>query len=330
MPLIPLLAMVRKDLQLFFSDRRSVIVSFVVPIAIASFFGSIFSGGAGGNSEPARIARGHRRSRRQRDREGDRRRRADRQEPEGQHAGRGRGRERRSRPARSTVAIVIPAGFGDAAGQALFGGGEKPSLVAVLRPVARHRAGDGSRHDDRARDERRQPRNVRRCAGAQTDRSDRPAGAVLVDAGGSEEAAARDARIGPEVLRSRARRRPGEQCAARHHDAVHRPRRSDDFRNERRLQRLRAFVRRHGDSVPAVRDGQHRRRDAARAAARTVESAAQRTGVEGDAAARQGDQRHGHLAADSPGLVRLRDDRVQGPHPGQRGRIHRRFRSPAR
>ena len=56
MSVIPLLAMVRKDLQLFFSDRRSVIVSFVVPIAIASFFGSIFSGGAGNNSEPARIA----------------------------------------------------------------------------------------------------------------------------------------------------------------------------------------------------------------------------------------------------------------------------------
>ena len=55
MAVIPLLAMVRKDLQLFFSDRRSVIVSFVVPIAIASFFGSIFSG-AGQNSEPARIA----------------------------------------------------------------------------------------------------------------------------------------------------------------------------------------------------------------------------------------------------------------------------------
>ena len=44
MAVIPLLAMVRKDLQLFFSDRRAVIISFVVPIAIASFFGSIFSG----------------------------------------------------------------------------------------------------------------------------------------------------------------------------------------------------------------------------------------------------------------------------------------------
>jgi len=55
MGLIPLAAMVRKDLQLFFSDRRAVIMSFAVPIAIASFFGSIFAG-PGNNAEPARIA----------------------------------------------------------------------------------------------------------------------------------------------------------------------------------------------------------------------------------------------------------------------------------
>src|SRR4030095_8340299 len=45
-------AMVRKDLQLFISDRRAVIMSFIAPIAIASFFGSLFSGP--GNSEPAK------------------------------------------------------------------------------------------------------------------------------------------------------------------------------------------------------------------------------------------------------------------------------------
>jgi len=55
MPVIPLMAMVRKDLQIFFSDRRSVIVSFVVPIAIASFFGAVFASG-GQNRQPARIA----------------------------------------------------------------------------------------------------------------------------------------------------------------------------------------------------------------------------------------------------------------------------------
>ena len=36
MPFTPLLAMVRKDLLLFFSDSRAVIVTFAVPIAIAS------------------------------------------------------------------------------------------------------------------------------------------------------------------------------------------------------------------------------------------------------------------------------------------------------
>ena len=48
-------ALVRKDLQLFFSDRRAVILTFAVPIAIASFFGSIFRGGGDNDSEPAKI-----------------------------------------------------------------------------------------------------------------------------------------------------------------------------------------------------------------------------------------------------------------------------------
>jgi ABC-2 type transport system permease protein len=54
MALGALAALVRKDLQLFFGDRRAVILSFAVPIAIASFFGSIFSG-PGNDAEPARI-----------------------------------------------------------------------------------------------------------------------------------------------------------------------------------------------------------------------------------------------------------------------------------
>src|SRR5689334_3425362 len=44
MPMTALVAMVRKDLLMFFTDRRAVIMGFVAPIAIASFFGSIFSG----------------------------------------------------------------------------------------------------------------------------------------------------------------------------------------------------------------------------------------------------------------------------------------------
>jgi len=47
-------ALVRKDLQIFFSDRRAVLMSIVAPIVIASFFGYIF-GGQGSESEPSRI-----------------------------------------------------------------------------------------------------------------------------------------------------------------------------------------------------------------------------------------------------------------------------------
>lgn len=52
--LIPFLALTRKDLKLFFSDRRALLMSVAAPIAIASFFGYIFGGG-GGSMETSRI-----------------------------------------------------------------------------------------------------------------------------------------------------------------------------------------------------------------------------------------------------------------------------------
>jgi ABC-2 type transport system permease protein len=132
MAVIPLLAMVRKDLQLFFSDRRSVIVSFVVPIAIASFFGSIFSGPSN-NSEPARIAIAV----------------VDHDASAISNAilaGANTDRnlkvatpsedEARSlvKNGKTAVAVVIPKGFGEAAGAAFFGDGEKPALGFVYDP----------------------------------------------------------------------------------------------------------------------------------------------------------------------------------------------------
>ncbi len=53
--LTPFLALVRKDLKLFLTDRRAVVMSVVAPIAIASFFGYIF-GGQGSNQENSRLA----------------------------------------------------------------------------------------------------------------------------------------------------------------------------------------------------------------------------------------------------------------------------------
>ncbi|HZR24534.1 MAG TPA: ABC transporter permease [Vicinamibacterales bacterium] len=128
----PLLAMVRKDLQVFFSDRRAVIMSFIVPIAIASFFGSIFSG-PGNNNEPAKIAiavidndgsgiskgivTGL---------DGDRNLRVSQpSEADAREA---------VKKGKTSVAIIIPKGFGDAAGPAFFRGGEKPPLDLVYDP----------------------------------------------------------------------------------------------------------------------------------------------------------------------------------------------------
>jgi ABC-2 type transport system permease protein len=130
MAYIPFLAMIRKDLQLFFGDRRSVIVSFVVPIAIGSFFGSIFGSGP---REPARLAVAI----------------VDQDQSAiskaviaGSEAdtnltvtmpteAQARDLVRRGTTA---VAVIIPKGFGDAAGRAFFGNGDKPSLNLLHDP----------------------------------------------------------------------------------------------------------------------------------------------------------------------------------------------------
>jgi len=134
MAVIPLLAMVRKDLQLFFSDRRSVIVSFVVPIAIASFFGSIFAGGAGSdNRQRARIAVV------MVDQDGSTISRgvlADAQADPNLNvstADEAAARDAVRRGATS-VGVIIPRGFGDEAGAAFFGDAAKPSLDLVYDP----------------------------------------------------------------------------------------------------------------------------------------------------------------------------------------------------
>jgi ABC-2 type transport system permease protein len=53
MVLAPLAALVKKDLQIFFTDRRAVVLTLAIPIAIASFFGSLFQGS--GDQEAARV-----------------------------------------------------------------------------------------------------------------------------------------------------------------------------------------------------------------------------------------------------------------------------------
>ena len=135
MALTPIVAMVRKDLRLFFSDRRAVIMSFVAPIAIASFFGSILSGGT--NGDPATIPVAI----------------VDQDHSavsdgilKGAQANRNFAvttpsiEEAREgvRKGTITVAVVIPEGFGEASGRAFFAERDKPELSMSYDPS--HRA----------------------------------------------------------------------------------------------------------------------------------------------------------------------------------------------
>ena len=130
--LVPLAALIRKDLQLFFTDRRSVILSFIVPIAIASFFGAMFSGPPGNNA-PARIAVAL----------------VDQDDSaisrsilEGAQSDDNLGvivtdaatARANVRAGKTSVGVIVPKGFGEAAGSAFFNRGEKPALEVLYDP----------------------------------------------------------------------------------------------------------------------------------------------------------------------------------------------------
>ncbi len=123
------LALVRKDLILFLSDRRALIMTLVLPIVIAAFFGSLFGGGSRTSAiEVAlvqqdaseignRIAAGL---------QADPNLRITPMSlPDAEQA---------VRKGAQKVAIVLPAGFGEAAGSALFGSGKKPEIPLLYDP----------------------------------------------------------------------------------------------------------------------------------------------------------------------------------------------------
>ncbi len=125
------IALLRKDLLLFFSDRRALLISLALPIVIGTFFGYLFGGsGKVGTSRidvalvlqddgasTARIVAGLK---------------ADATlaltpmslEQARREVGKGK----------QKVAIVIPKGFGEAAGAALFGAGAKPQIALLYDP----------------------------------------------------------------------------------------------------------------------------------------------------------------------------------------------------
>jgi len=132
MSLTPVIGIVRKDLRMFWSDRRAVIMAFAMPISIASFFGFIFQGRSA-DDEVAKIPilvvdrDGSRISKAILDGVGADKNLDVRSLPLGQ----ARDSVRRGN---DTVAVVIPPGFGDAASRAFFRGTGKPQLDFLYDP----------------------------------------------------------------------------------------------------------------------------------------------------------------------------------------------------
>jgi len=130
--MIPFLALVRKDLRLFFNDRRAVVVGLVVPIALASFFGYIF-GGQRGKTETSRmqvLAIDQDRSAISR---GIIAQLGDDKNLDVKPSTMDDAREL-VRKGKATVAIVVPKDFGIEAGHALFAGGKKPEISLLYDP----------------------------------------------------------------------------------------------------------------------------------------------------------------------------------------------------
>lgn len=125
-----LYALVRKDLLLYFRNRRAVLMSIAAPILIAAFFGSLF--GSGDNKPanvPVAVAD------------------LDRSELSLRIVAALRGdsaltvtelapgeAEAQVRAGRQRAAIVLPANFGTQTSNALFGPGEKPVITLQVDP----------------------------------------------------------------------------------------------------------------------------------------------------------------------------------------------------
>jgi ABC-2 type transport system permease protein len=130
--MIPFLALVRKDITLFFNDRKAVIVGLLVPIVLASFFGYLF-GGQGGNAEMSKVS-------------------VLVIDQDGSDISRGLitqlstdksldvkpstldDARQAVRKGKATAAIVIPKDFGKDAGHALFTGATKPEIGLLYDP----------------------------------------------------------------------------------------------------------------------------------------------------------------------------------------------------
>ena len=130
--MIQFLALVRKDLKLFFTDRRALVAGLVVPIICGAFFGYLF-GGRKGDTEmgkvPVLVIDQD---------ETDVSRELVAQLTSNSSLGINPSTPDAAREAvrkgKVTAAIIIPKNFGNEAGRALFAGGAKPAIDLLYDP----------------------------------------------------------------------------------------------------------------------------------------------------------------------------------------------------
>ena len=130
--LIPFRALVRKDIQLFFVDRRALLMSFAIPIAIGSFFGYVLGGqidqsnaskipvltvDQDGSSISREIVKSF---------SAEKALDVKPSTPDDARAA--------VRKGKAMVAVIIPPNFGLDAGQAFFGPARKPEIAMLFDP----------------------------------------------------------------------------------------------------------------------------------------------------------------------------------------------------
>ncbi len=125
-------ALVRKDLVLYFSNRRALIMSIAAPIVIAAFFGSIFGGGDD-DAKPSRIPIAFV------DRDASTLSQAIAASVKADPAFDVKVLDEPAaialaREGKVRAAVVLPAGFGEAAPRALLGGSAKPTIAVHFDP----------------------------------------------------------------------------------------------------------------------------------------------------------------------------------------------------
>jgi ABC-2 type transport system permease protein len=122
-------ALIRKDLILFLSDRRALAISLALPIVIAAFFGSLFGGTTRTSAIEVALV--------QQDTSeiGNRIAAGLKADPNLHITAMAMpDADKAVRKGDQKVAIVLPAGFGEAAGAALFGNSKKPEIPLLYDP----------------------------------------------------------------------------------------------------------------------------------------------------------------------------------------------------